>query len=87
MSLLDWHLKVGNLKMLCVSGGCSKRVQLATLYTCKHLSLSLSPFSPHIAGGADRDVPVHVGALRPGGVAEKYVINACLACIDLVSLN
>ena len=51
------------------------------------ISLSLSPFSPHIAGGADRDVPVHVGALRPGGVAEKYVINACLACIDLVSLN
>ena len=49
----------------------------------KALSPSLSPslppsvspcFSfPLCAGGADRDVLVYVGALRPGGVAEKYV--------------
>ena len=35
---------------------------------------SLSPSLSCIAGGTDRDVPVHVGALRPGGVAEKYVL-------------
>ena len=37
------------------------------------ISLSLSPCFPLCAGGADRDVLVYVGALRPGGVAEKYV--------------